>query len=233
MNKIGSPDTPQETDLDIIARMRLFAGLPRAELGQICRISRVREVPKGQRLFDQGDDAACFYGVLRGWVKVFRVSPGGDQSVIGTFSVGETFAEAAMFLGGGYPANAETVEPCRLCVFDESVFKEQLAANQQLCWGMLGSLVRHLNRMTNDIEQLQTRNAKQRLATFLVGLCDSSAGRAEVRLPYDKGLLAGRLGMQPESLSRNLAALKPLGVTVRNATVTIDDVPRLLAFARS
>jgi len=45
-----------------------------------------------------------------------------------------------------------------------------------------------------------------------------------VRLPLDKALIAGRLGMQPETLSRSLAKLRRLGIESKGAEVSIPDV---------
>ena len=46
-------------------------------------------------------------------------------------------------------------------------------------------------------------------------------------LPYDKTLIAGRLGMKPESLSRAFARLRELGVRVKQHHAAIADVGRL------
>ena len=51
-----------------------------------------------------------------------------------------------------------------------------------------------------------------------------------MRLPYDKRLLAGRLGMKPESLSRALGKLREIGVNDREGTITISDISELRAF---
>ncbi len=50
-------------------------------------------------------------------------------------------------------------------------------------------------------------------------------------MPYEKSLIASRLGMKPESFSRALGKLSVLGVTVDRESVRIDDVGRLAAFA--
>jgi len=44
-------------------------------------------------------------------------------------------------------------------------------------------------------------------------------------------LIAGRLGLKPESLSRAFAKLKSLGVDVRASHVLVEDVARLRDFA--
>ena len=46
-------------------------------------------------------------------------------------------------------------------------------------------------------------------------------------LPYDKSLIAGRLGLKPESLSREFAKLRAVGVDVRASTVVVRDMALL------
>ncbi len=52
----------------------------------------------------------------------------------------------------------------------------------------------------------------------------------QLNLPYEKALIASRLGMQPESFSRALKQLRPLGVEVRGDDVTISDIKALAAY---
>ena len=71
------------------------------------------------------------------------------------------------------------------------------------------------------------------VAEFLSSLCKEHAGVSRISLPYDKALIAGRLGMQPESLSRAFARLKQIGVHVDQNTAMIDDLGRLRGYAES
>lgn len=97
----------------------------------------------------------------------------------------------------------------------------------EICFTMLGTISRHLHQMVAEVEQLKTRNGEQRLANFLAGLCGKASGPCEISLPYDKGLVAARLGMQP----RHLANLSGLGVRSNGHTVSIASVERLLEFS--
>ena len=63
--------------------------------------------------------------------------------------------------------------------------------------------------------------------------CDSEIGSCDVTLPYDKMLIAGRLGMKPESLSRAFSRLKSAGVTVKRNHAEIDDIESLRDYAES
>lgn len=214
-------------DLEVVGRAPLFAGLTdEARLG-LLQGSVPRRYPKGQMLFDQGDEAGAFFVVIDGWVKVFRASATGDEAVFGVFTVGETFGEAAMFIQGRYPAGAQVVEDARLVAVHSDVFRDRLLRQPELSFVMLGAMSRHLHSLVNQVEQLQTRSSAQRLAQFLVSLAPVEQGSAVLALPYDKSLIAHRLGMKPESLSRGFARLRAQGVTTDGNRVVIANVASL------
>jgi CRP-like cAMP-binding protein len=109
-------------------------------------------------------------------------------------------------------------------------FTTSLAADPQIALLMLGSLSLRLRHLVERIEQLQVKSAPQRLADFLVRLCPQPSGAASVELPFAKALVAQRLGMRAETLSRAMGALRTVGVSARGSRVAIGDVARLRAF---
>lgn len=218
-----------EPDVMVLGRMRLFGALDQSTLRRLAGRIQVRVAEKGEVLFHQGDPADRFYGVISGWTKVFRATAGGEEAVLGVFGSGETFAEAAMFLDARYPATAAVVETCRLARFDREVIETEIGKDAGFGLSMLGAISHHLHAMTLQVEQLKTRNSEQRLARFLLSLCPSGAEAARVDLPYEKALIAARLGMKPESLSRALAKLGGAGLAVDGNTVHVRDIAALRA----
>lgn len=188
---------------------------------------------KGETLFRQGEAADAFFVVLGGWVKLYRVTPDGNEAVVGVYRRGETFAEAAMFLGGRYPVSAEVVTDARLLRVDGRVLRRRIMEQPELALSMLASASYHLKALVEQIEHIKLLSAPQRLADFLVRLASAREGGVTIELPYEKALLANRLGMKPESLSRALAKLRPLGVTVDREQVSIVDVAVLVQFVES
>lgn len=208
----------------------LFSAMPEAAARDFLGTQSVRVYEKGTLLFQQGEPASCFYVVLDGWVKVYRMTPEGSEAVVGVFRRGETFAEAAIFLGGRFPVAAETVSTCRLLRIDGDNLRRRIREQPDLALSMLASASYHLKFLVEQIEQMKLLTAPQRVADFLVSLCRSSNGPQKVELPYDKMLLANRLGMKPESLSRALAKLRPLGVSVDREIVAVENVQSLRDF---
>lgn len=220
-------------DRETIRRAPLFAAVTDAVLDDLLKEARVASYPRGQILFLRGDPAERFYLLLDGWVKIFLDTPSGEQTVIEIMRGGETIAEAAIFLEMAYPASAEVADDARLVEIPAQPFLARLRQDGELALTMLAALSKRLHYLIQHIEKVQAFSTPQRLGGFLLGLTDKTAGEAVLRLPYDKSLVAARLGMKPESLSRALAKLRDLGVTTQGDTVRIADVADLRDFCES
>jgi CRP-like cAMP-binding protein len=219
-------------DAEILVGRPLFRGLDDDALNLLLSEAWTQEFPRNTVLFLQGDPASRFFVVFEGWVKVFRQTEGGEESVIAVFTRGESFAEAAIFDRQVYPVSAAVVEDARLLVVPADSFLRHLSDNSSHALNMMASLSRHQHQLVRHVEQLSVRSTTERVAGFLARLCPEDARSATVRLPLDKTIIAGRLGMQPETFSRSLAKLRELGVRSARSEVTIPDVDALRRLGR-
>ena len=217
-------------DWQVVRSTPLFGALPREAADRIIGGLGALVYDRGVLLFEQGTPAIAFFVVLEGWVKIYRTTPEGYETVVATFRRGETFAEAAIFMGGRYPVSAETVTTCRLVRVNGETLRRAIHDQPDLALAMLASASHHLKALVEQIEQMKRMTGPQRLADFLVRLCPCQHGSCTIHLPYEKALIANRLGMKPESLSRALGKLKPLGVSVDRETVAIEDARKLSLF---
>ncbi len=209
----------------------MFSALPPAALDAVLSFSRVRHHPRHDMLFEQGDRAREFFVVLEGWTKLFRLTVGGDEAVVGVFTRGDCFGEAPCLSGGHYPVSGQTVTEARLLVVPADRIVEQIREQPEIGLAMLASTSLHLKNLVDQIEELKARTGPQRLAEFLVGLARPAQGSCKLTLPYEKTLIAGRLGMKPESLSRAFQRLRGIGVFIDHDIVTVQNVARLAEFA--
>jgi len=222
-----------QNDWRIVRSTSLFGAMPQDVAQGLIGNQPVRVYEKGTLLFQQGEPADMFYVVLDGWVKVFRITPDGSEAVVGVFRRGETFAEAAIFLGGRYPVSAEAATTTRLLKIDGEMLRRRIREQPDLALSMLAASSYHLKFLVEQIEQIKLLSGPQRIADFLIRLCLKSEGPEKVELPYEKALIANRLGMKPESLSRALAKLRPYGVMVDRENVSISDITALREFVES
>jgi CRP-like cAMP-binding protein len=205
----------------------LFSGLDAALFADFVASARIVELERGQALFAQHDRAMAFFVVLDGWVKIFRVTPRGDEAVIGVFTRGESFAEIAALAGEDYPANAEAVTDVRVAMFPVDHLVRRIADDPQIALTMLASISRQVRRLIDEIEQMKGLSGIQRVAEFLAAQCTVEKGTCAVRLPYEKSLIAAKLGMKAESLSRVFQRLRNHGVVISRDMAVISEVSSL------
>lgn len=227
------PIPPGPEEFRIAGRTALFRGVAPERLPALLGDATVRICAAETLLFVQGDEADAFFVILDGWVKLYRSTLLGEETVIGVLNAGQTFGEAVALVGARFPVSAQAVTAVRLLRVPAASLRSRMQADPGICISMLASTLQHLRLLVEQIEQLKAQTGAQRVAEFLLSLVPSGRGPAVVALPYDKSLLAGRLGMKPESLSRAFGRLRAHGVSVDQARVTIADTARLRRLARA
>ena len=220
------------SDLALVATAPLFSDVAAADLALLTEGAQSVAYPEQTLLFGEGDAADRFFVILAGRVNLFALTEAGDQSIIETFDAVNTFAEAAIFSSAQFPLNCEVLAGSRLVHIGASGFLRRLSENRRLAMVLLGGLARWQMRLIREITSLKNTSPAQRLASFLVALAPAGEGGAHVRLPLSKGVLASRIGISPESLSRALARLKAVGVESRGREVVITDLDALRRLMR-
>ncbi|MFZ5608875.1 MAG: Crp/Fnr family transcriptional regulator [Pseudomonadota bacterium] len=218
---------PKPMELEAARQSILLANLPEDLVATILAHATVQCFDRGATIFLQSDPARFVYIVLEGWVKLLRISASGAEAVVGVFTRGRSFGEAAAFRSDVYPVTAEAVTECRLLQVRAATILETMQLRPELGIAMLASTFRHLHALVAQVEQLKAHTGAQRVAEFLLDLCPVEEGACAVTLPYDKTLIAGRLGMKPESLSRAFSRLREAGVVIKQSRAAIADVGAL------
>lgn len=217
----------------IACQSRLFSGLPAELSDMLLDAAHLRQLRRGQAVFHHGDTAQSIHIVMAGWVKLYRIAPNGTEAVVGVMTRGQSFGEPIALRRAAYPVSAEATTDCDLLVVPARAFLDLLHARPEAAIAVLSATFLHLQGLVEQIEQLKARSGPQRVAEFLLDLCPPDAESATVILPYDKLLIAGRLGMQPESLSRAFLRLRDHGVRISQSNAVIASVSRLRDLAHA
>ncbi len=218
-------------DLQVVSRIAVFGGLKPGTIERLCGPATVAALPQGTTVFRQGEPATAFFIVVDGWIKLYRIAVSGEETVLHVLGRGDSFAEAVAFTNGRYPATAEAVSPARVVRIPSEHVVRCIREVPDIALAMIASTSGHLHRLVRQVENLKVQNGAQRVAEFLSALCPAAEGACTIALPYDKVLIAGRLGLKPESLSRAFARLKAIGVEVQSSQVTVNDVGKLRRLA--
>ena len=241
MSPPATPSRPlttlDEADLARLREVPMFRHMDAAVAAAVLAGAVPKRWDRGCGVLLQGEPADAFYVILEGWVKLYRLLPDGSEAVVSVMTAGESFAEAAMFIGARFPVAADTVTEARLLRIEASTLRAAMRADGRVATALLASIAHHTATLSEQVHLIKALAAPQRVADFLVGnarrtLGAAVHGRLVLKLPYDKALIARRLGMTPESFSRALATLRGRGVTVSRDSVEIASLARLESFAR-
>jgi CRP/FNR family transcriptional regulator, dissimilatory nitrate respiration regulator len=218
-------------ELALLSRHHLFDALTAEQIERVCRAARVEALPAGQVLFCRGDPAEHFFVVLAGQVKLALQARDGTEQVVEVVGSGQSFAEAVMFMDiASYPVSAQALEESAVVSIACREYRGMLLQNGAVALRMLGSLSRRLHEMTYKIEILTLQSATGRLARFLLRALQAGASDGMVRLREPKHLIAARLAIAPETLSRVLRKFADLGVIrVAGPEIFVCDAAQLQA----
>ncbi len=227
---------PKVMTRTFLSNLALFHEVGSDELDRIAAGTTELRVKKGRTLFQRGDPCVGFHAVMYGQVKLSFLSPQGTEKVIEILGPGQSFGEAAMFLGRAYPVNAECLADSLLLHISKVTLDAELARDPLLARRMIAGLSRRLVGLVHDVEAYSLRSGMQRVIGYLLRDLDRKAGTptdAPMRIVLDtsKGVIASRLNLTPEHFSRILGELSNEGlISVRGAEITILDAERLRGF---
>ncbi len=222
-----------ELPLQIATELRrtdLLAQLEPQEFERVMAAARYQGLEKDQRLFTQGQRATRFYIVHSGQIKLFRLSPDGQEKIIALRAPLQSFAEAVMFMDRQvYPVNAGAVRPSAVVAIDTGVYREVLRDSVDTCFRLMGAMSVRLHALVSEIDNLCLHNATFRLVSYLLTqVPDGADETSHIRLSVPKTTLAARLSIQRETLSRLLARLRERGlVDTHGQEIVLRDIPSL------
>jgi len=160
------------------------------------------------------------------------MSADGKEQILMIAYPGDSFAEAAMFSGGKFPASAQGLEESKVMVINREKFIGLLGRNPDLAMNLIGRLSELLRKLTLLVEGLSLTDVTSRLAHYFVEQVEAEhleGNQPEIlTLTEKKSVLASQLGTIPETLSRSLSRLsKEKAIEVRGSEIMILDIRKL------
>ena len=220
------------TTVDLIGTVPLFERLDASLRKRIEAITDVLSVEAGQLLSQQGALPKFLYVLLDGQVALSSTAADGTTALVEVLHPIDHFVLASVLTQLPTLMTARTVTHCRLLAIHGDGLLDLVEREAPLANTLLRSVSREFRTMVSQVRDLKLRTAAQRLGCYLLALVkDGKATKADFRLPFDKGLLAARLGCRQENLSRAFATLRDYGVETHGARVILHDIPRLTALA--
>lgn len=223
-----------EQHRELIKTLPIFSKLSEDVLAGLLQHAQIMEYKKGKILFLEGEQATRFYIVLSGWVKVFKGTAAGDETVLQMLSGGDMISEASIFLNSPYPVSAQVVKRAVILSLPAPIMREKIKDNNEIAVSVLTGMSRHSENLIQEYETIRLKPANERVGWFLLKLLlDQGRVPDLVELPYDKSLIASYLDMKPETFSRSLKKFKTAGFQVNKDSVILPKVGALCGFCDS
>jgi CRP/FNR family transcriptional regulator len=222
----------------VLRRVPLLATLPGPLFEEIVPLCASRPLAKGELVFAEGDPASFLPILLTGQVKLFRIAPDGREQMLHLVRAPASFAEAAVFGPGIFPAAAQAAVSGVLATLPRDSLIDLLSRRPQVALALLASMSYWLRRLVDLVEGLSLHSVEERVAAYLWSAFVRSGlpvmKGTQVRLEDPKHLIAALCGTVPEVLSRTFRKLETEGVvTVEGPVATLLDAARLQALSSS
>jgi len=219
-----------------LRRCVLFSKLPEAPFERIVGRTRTVQLDEGDVLFEQHQPAREIFLLRSGQIKLALISPEGQEKVIDLISPGTSFAEAVMFSGTHvYPVTATALTGSIVWGVDAITYESILRESTDACFAVMAQMSRRLHWQIAEIDRLTLHNAAFRVIAYLLDQVPSTdLDTSVVRLDTPKHVIASRLSITPETLSRSFARLGREGfLEIEDNAVHIYDIEKLRAYVRN
>jgi CRP/FNR family transcriptional activator FtrB len=222
-------------DAGIIQALRetpLLRDLPDAVMARLAAISKIIDAPAEVEICRQGAAADELIIVVQGQLAGFSTAANGTTAVVEVIRSGETLALATVLARLPRLLGVRTVTPSRLLSIDAVGLLTLVELEPSLVTALLRAEANEFHALVRQVCDLKLRTTAQRLGCYLLALSTEDKGNTTaMRLPFDKRLLAARLGCRQENLSRAFAALRDFGVETHGARVILHDIAKLKAYS--
>ena len=201
-------------------------------LARLNAVSDLARLGPDEVLFRQGDQANELNILISGHAVTTRLQPNGDDAVVDIIEPITPIGLPAALLGGASPIGSRTVTSARVIVIEAAELRSAIRKFPPLASSILDHALMKLQNQTLENSRLKLQTAAQRLADYLLSLTkESDVSPARFVLPFEKRLLAAKLGCSQENLSRIFGTLHSVGVTTRDKVVLVRSISALREYA--
>jgi len=213
---------------DEVVALPLFADVGRKETARLLHACDIRHFPPGTIIVREGEPPNELPVILSGTVETYCDANGREWGAM-LMNAGDVISPGASLFNEPHALSARTLGPCRILLIDSAQIRAEARTCAPLALHLARAMAGQFRVATRQVVDLKSRNAAQRLGSFLLRFADSS-GAPTPELPMRKRNLAARIGMTPETLSRTLQILADNGLVVRGRQIIVRDRERIEHF---
>lgn len=187
----------------ILGNTSLFRMLDDRQLDEIARATQPIRAATNTSVVSQGDAPKGVFMVVYGQVKIGFDRKDGSEKTLAILGQNKCFGLGEMLLDRAHLAFVKTTADSMLLHTSREKVLDVAKDNFTFAQELMVCVGRQLYTLTRDIESYSLQTARQRLAGYLLRQSQYQSGDC-VELIASKTLVASRLSLTPETLSRLL-----------------------------
>lgn len=214
-----------------LARLDLCEGVAGHTVRHLALHSRMLRVPRGEALLHRGERPDGVFSVVSGRLKTRLQHAGADEVILALLGPGASVGVAASVLDHPSKFDLVALEESLLIFTARNALSAEMARDPRLSRNVASHLAAKAHLLMTEFEHRMLPTL-QRLGAYLQSIAEPTAQPHvwSARLPVSKTVLAARLGMKKETLSRLLGRLAGRGlIVVAQREITILDRAGLAA----
>ena len=206
--------------IKLLQSVELFWDLKDEELGYISEKMVARKYEPGNYIFlEESDGEQCFF-VVKGSVKVTRLSKEGREVILAMLNQGDFFGEMSLLDGKSRSANVIALEKTEVLTLNRKDFLIVLHEYPKIAIQLLKELASRLRKSDRQIASLSLSDAEKRIALCIIRFADERGiirnGRVSIaKIPIQQDI-ANMAGTSRETVSRALNVLEKEQLIERN-----------------
>lgn len=183
---------------------------------------------KGTLILNYEQSSTTFLYLIKGWVKLFKESSDGKEVIVDILNNDHYCGEQFFFKKEheNDPYKAQSISDVEVFTMSISSLYQLISSDSHLSASLLQDILRKQQHLNMEVEHLSIQNSAQRIGCFILRLSAlQDEEKITFRLPFDKGLLASRLSMCPETFSRAFNTLtKECEITMDGNVIHVNNV---------
>ena len=210
--------------------IRPINNLRKDRLSWLAEQSRLVSLKKNEVLFRRGEEIRLYFGVVEGSLELVFPSPDARQPrVLAIVRKGDLFCDVPAILHTPQLVSAIAMGPSTVARIPAEAIGQIMAQDCDFAAAMLEHLATASQHLVQEIEDLTTRNAMQRVVCYLLRHGPKVASKSfEMTLPASKKAVASQLNLSQETFSRVLHQFAERGlVRIEGRILTVLDRDRL------
>ncbi len=161
----------------------------------------LRTFERDQEIFSEGDPAEFLFEVVSGAVRTYKLLSDGRRQIDAFHMPGDIFGIEA---GGEHRFSAEALKEATVRAIRRRSLDALARSEPELPSRLVAAMARALERAQDHMLLLGRKSAREKIASFLLGLAHRIQGAKTLELPMSRIDIADHLGLTIETVSRTL-----------------------------